>query len=135
MSVQAFSFWTGRSLHRAILALTLYLHGLIRGTVIISRLSLTKILHGILSLIRECKRGFFLFVCLLGFSRATRVFFPLIWRRHLYRWREASFDVYSAPMVMEQWRFYSVSCLLWHGSTVDKGHLQGPETPPPVAKI
>ena len=41
--------------------------------------------------------------------------FSLMWRRHHYRWRAAHFDLYSALMAIEQWGFFSVPHLLWHG--------------------
>ena len=74
-------------------------------------------------------------VCLFGF-----VFFwggglsshsrnsSLIWRRHHYRWRAANFYLFSALMAIEQWRFFSVPHLLWHGASVYNGHIRGPVT-------
>ena len=41
--------------------------------------------------------------------------FSLIWRRHNYRWRAANFDLCSALMAIEQWEFFSMPHLLWHG--------------------
>ena len=54
--------------------------------------------------------------------------FLLIWRRHHCRWRAANFDLYSALMVNEQWGFFSVLHLLWHGASVYNGHFRGPVT-------
>ena len=56
-----------------------------------------------------------LFVC-FGFI------VPLIWRRHHYRWRAANFDLHvcSALMAIEQWEFFSVPYLLWHGAVISK---------------
>ena len=54
--------------------------------------------------------------------------FSLIWRRHHCRWSAANFDLCSALMVIEQWGFYSVSYLLWHGASVCNGYLRGPVT-------
>ena len=34
-------------------------------------------------------------------------------------------DLRSAPMVIEQWWFSSMSHLLWHGASVYNGHLRG----------
>ena len=38
------------------------------------------------------------------------------------------FDLYLALVAIEQWRFFSVPHLLWHGSSVYVGHLWGPVT-------
>ena len=40
--------------------------------------------------------------------------FSLMWRRHHYRWRAATFDVYSTLMAIKQWGFFNVPLLLWH---------------------
>ena len=37
-------------------------------------------------------------------------------------------------MVIEQWGFFNVPQLLWHGPTVYNGHLQRPVTLTPVAE-
>ena len=47
----------------------------------------------------------------------------LIWRCHHYWWRATSFDLYSALMAIEQWGFFSVSHLLWHGTSFHNCHL------------
>ena len=39
----------------------------------------------------------------------------LIWRRHHCRYRAANFNLCSALMVIEQWGFFSLPQLLWHG--------------------
>ena len=62
----------------------------------------------------------FAFVCFFGF------FVPLencslIWRRHHCRWRAANFDLCSALVTIEQWGFFSMSHLLWHGASVYNG--------------
>ena len=44
--------------------------------------------------------------------------FSLIWRRHHYRWRAANFFLCSALMAIEQWGFYCMPHLLWHGASV-----------------
>ena len=49
--------------------------------------------------------------------------FSLIWRRHHYRWRTASFDLFSVLMTIEQWGFFRMPHLLWHGASVYNGHL------------
>ena len=53
-----------------------------------------------------------LFVCLFVVPLQN---FSLIWRRHHYRWRAANFELCSAIMVFKQWRFFSVTHLLWQG--------------------
>ena len=62
--------------------------------------------------------------------------FSLIWRRHHYRCTASIFDLYSAPMAIEQWGFYSVSHLLWQGASVNiyNVHLQKPLTLSSVAE-
>ena len=73
----------------------------------------------------------FLFVwSLLSHSRN----FSIIWRRHHCRWRAANFDLCSALMAIEQWGFFNVPYLLWHGPTVYNGHLRGPVSLTPVAE-
>ena len=42
----------------------------------------------------------------------------LIWRRYHYMWRIANFDLCSALTAIEQWGFFSVPHLLWHGASV-----------------
>ena len=44
----------------------------------------------------------------------------LIWRRHHCRWRAENFELYSALIAIEQWGFFYVPHLLWHGSSVFK---------------
>ena len=62
--------------------------------------------------------------------------FSLIWRCHHYRWKTANFNliVFSALIAIEQWGFFSVPRLLWHGTSVYNGHLWGPLTLTPVAE-
>ena len=74
-----------------------------------------------------------IFVCLCGIFVPLENF-SLIWRRHNYRRRASIFDLCSALMVIEQWGFYSVPHLLWHGSPVYYGYFRGPVTPTSVAK-
>ena len=74
-------------------------------------------------------RGLFpliLFVCLGFFVPLEN--FSLILRRHHYRRRAANFDLCSALMTIEQWGFFSVPHLLWHGACVYNGHLREPVT-------
>ena len=60
--------------------------------------------------------------------------FSLIWRRHHYRWRAANVDVYSVFMAIEQWGFFSMPHLMWHGPTLYSCHLRGPMTLTSVAE-
>ena len=60
--------------------------------------------------------------------------FSLIWRRHHYRWRSANVDVYSVFMAIEQWGFFSVPHLMWHGPTLYSCHFRGPVALTPVAE-
>ena len=55
------------------------------------------------------------FVCLWFFVQSEN--FSLIWRRHNYWWKAANFDLCSALIAIEQWRFFSVPHLLWHGAS------------------
>ena len=41
----------------------------------------------------------------------------------------------SALMTIEQWGFFSVPHLLWHGTSVCNGHLRGPVTLTPITEI
>ena len=89
-----------------------------------------------------CRKGFkivysisevkCLFVCLGLYVPLEN--FSLIWRRHHCRWRAANFDLCSTLMAIEQWGFFSVSHLLWHGASVYNDYLQGPVTLTPVAE-
>ena len=75
---------------------------------------------------RLCQK-WLLFVCLicLGFYGPLENFW-LTWRRHHYRWRASNVGLCSSLMAIEQWGFFSVSHLLWHGSFVYNDHLRGP---------
>ena len=66
-----------------------------------------------------------LFVCLWFFIPLEN--FSLIWRCH-QRWMSANFDLCSALMAFEQWWFFGVPYLLWHGASVYNGHLRGAVT-------
>ena len=55
------------------------------------------------------------FVCLWFFVQSEN--FSLIWRRHNYWWKAANFDLCSALIAIEQWGFFSVPHLLWHGAS------------------
>ena len=46
--------------------------------------------------------------------------------------KRCNFDLYSVVMATEQWGFYNVPHLLWHGPTLY--HLRGPVTLTPVAQ-
>ena len=58
--------------------------------------------------------------------------FSLIWRRH----RVTNFDLRSALMAIEQWRFfsYSVSHVPWHRASVYNGNLRWPVTITAIAE-
>ena len=80
-----------------------------------------------------CRMRLF-FVDRLDFNRDISVIlsvfnnFSLIWRRHHYRWRAACFDLCSALMAVEQWWFFSVPHILWHGTSIYNGLLRGTMT-------
>ena len=60
--------------------------------------------------------------------------FSLVWKRHHCRWKAANFDLCSALMAIQQWGFFSVPHLLWHGASVYNGHLRWPVTLTPIAE-
>ena len=73
-----------------------------------------------------------LIVC-LGFIVPLKNFFTHIGRHH-YQLKAANFDLCSALMVIEQWGFFSVPQILWHGATLYESHLRGPVTLTPIAE-
>ena len=64
----------------------------------------------------------------LGLFVPLKVF--VILGRNDYRWKIAKFDRCSAPMVIEQWGFFS----LWQLTSVYNGHFRGPVTLTPIAE-
>ena len=46
----------------------------------------------------------------------------------------SNFDLCWTLMAIEQWGFFSVPHLLWHGASVYNGHLRGPVTLTPIAE-
>ena len=60
--------------------------------------------------------------------------FALIWRPHHYRWWVSTFNLISALVVIEQWGFFNLQHLLWHGPTLYNGHHWGSVTLTPVAE-
>ena len=44
----------------------------------------------------------------------------------LLMWRAANFDLYPILMAIEQWGFFSVPHLLWHGASVYNGISDDP---------
>ena len=82
------------------------------------------------------------FVCLGVFVPLENL--SLIRRRHHCRWRAskfdlcsaltAKFDLCSALMAIQQWGFFCVSHLLWHGASVYNCHLRRIVTLTPTAK-
>ena len=76
-----------------------------------------------------------LFVCLFVLELIVPLEnFSLIWRRHHYQWRAANFDLCSALVAMEQWGFFSMPHLLWHGALVYNCYFRGPATLTSVAE-
>ena len=69
----------------------------------------------------------FVFVC-LGISSHSRIFHTFGDVTITGEGRATNFDLYSALMAIEQWGFFSVPHLLWHGLSVYNGHLRGPVT-------
>ena len=67
-----------------------------------------------------------MFVC-MGFSSRSRIFHSY-WVVTITDKRASKFDLCSALMAIEQWRFFSVLHVLWHGESVYNGHLRGPVT-------
>ena len=68
------------------------------------------------------------------YLRILEFIVSLVLRRQHCRWRAANFDLWSAPMATEQWGFFSVPHLLWHGASLYKGHQRGPVTLTPNAE-
>ena len=60
--------------------------------------------------------------------------FSLFWRHHHCRWRIAHYDLCSALLAIEQWGYFRLPHLLWHGASVYNGHLWGPVTLTPIAE-
>ena len=60
--------------------------------------------------------------------------FSLIWICHHYQWRATYYDLCWALIAIEQWGFFRVPHLLWHGASVYTGHLQGPLTLVPITE-
>ena len=75
-----------------------------------------------------------MFVCMFVWFIVPLEDISFIWRRHHSRWRAANFDLCSALMAIEQWRFFSVPHLLLHGASVYTGHLRGSVTLTPIAE-
>ena len=50
------------------------------------------------------------------------------WTRPHCRGRVANVDLCSSLMVIDQWGFFGVPHLLWHGASVYNGHLRGPNS-------
>ena len=71
----------------------------------------------------ESKLGLFFCLFVWGLSSHSRIFPHM--ETSNYRWRAANFDLCSALMDIEQWEFFCVSHLLWHGKSVYNGNLRG----------
>ena len=78
------------------------------------------------------KAGFDCLVVCLGLLVPLEKFFHLF--GDFYRERATNFDLYSALMAIEQWEFFNVPHLLWHGQTLYKVHLQRPVILTPIAE-
>ena len=63
-----------------------------------------------------------LFVCFGSFVSLGNC--SLIWNRHHYQWRTIHHDLFSTLMAIEQWGFFNVPHLLWHGPTLYNDHLR-----------
>ena len=80
----------------------------------------------------EPRKLYCLFVCLGIIVPLENL--SLIQRRHHCWWKAANFDLYSVAMDIEQWGFFSVPHLLWHGLSVYNGHFRWPVTLTPIAE-
>ena len=76
---------------------------------------------------------FCLFVCLFWVVRPTREFCTHL-ESSLVPVKGCIYELCSAFMAIEQWGFFSVPHLLWHGASVYDTHLRGPVTLKPVAE-
>ena len=77
--------------------------------------------------------SFRLFVCFFwGVYRPTREFFTHM-EMSYYRWRVAIVYLCSALMIIEQWRFFSVTTSLT-GASFYNWYLRGPVTLTPIAE-
>ena len=61
------------------------------------------------------------FLSWFGVFRPTREFL-LILRSHHYQWKSANYDLWAALMDIEQWGFFSVLYLQWHGTSAYNGY-------------
>ena len=67
-------------------------------------------------------------VCLFSWRFFSNQKLITNYRRHHYRWKATNVDLYSTPMAIMQWGFFTLPHRLWHGTSVCNGHLQGPVT-------
>ena len=86
----------------------------------------SMLVYSLLETIRilECNLNYICFAIVLFWCLLvclTLENFSLIWKRHNYRWRALNFDLHSALMAIEQWGFFIVPHLLWHGASVYNG--------------
>ena len=61
-------------------------------------------------------------ICLGSFDSLGN--FSLIWSRHHYQWSTIHYDLFLTLMAIEQWGFFNVPHLLWHGPTLYNDHLR-----------
>ena len=71
------------------------------------------------------------FVCVCGVYRPTREFFTHMETSQLPV-KGCKFWPSLALMAIEQWGFFNVPHLLWHGPTLYNDHLRGPVTVTPI---
>ena len=70
-------------------------------------------------------------VCLYGVFHPTREYLIHMETSPLPV-KDYKIDICSAPIVIEQWGFFRVLRLLWHGSSLNNGHLRGTVTLAPI---
>ena len=76
----------------------------------------------------------FQWVCLFGVYRSAQNFFTHMETSQLpVKGCKFKF-LCSALVAIDQWEFFNVPHLLWHGPTLYNGHLRGPVTLTPVAE-
>ena len=78
---------------------------------------------------KKTQHWLILFVCLFvcGLSSHSRIFHSF-GDVTITGERLQFFDLCSAIMAIKQWGFFNVSHLLWHGASVNNGHLREPVT-------
>ena len=113
---------------------TLMIQCRISSTICFFVLNMIQVRISLMFTKRQLRLGCVWRICLFWVFVVPLENFSLIWRRHHYRWRAANFDLCSARVAIEQWVFFSVPHLLWHGASVYNGHLKGQLTLTPIAE-